>query len=142
MVPWALVRRRATREARSGTGRRCLPYMCIFFTAPCAVPRQCPQSILSGMSTTAMSSPVTLPTNGGPRHQRLIRLLRILQLEGSDSLRSQAARLGLSVGQLDAFLAGTTVPDDVARDIEWTMHLPTGWLDGAPGEAPVEEAAG
>lgn len=89
-----------------------------------------------------MPSPVTLSTNDRPRHQRLVRLLRMLELEGSDSLRSQAERLGVSLGQLEGFLAGTPVSDDVARDIEWTMHLPTGWLDGAPSEPPHPQACG
>ncbi|MGN6482497.1 hypothetical protein [Luteibacter sp.] len=68
--------------------------------------------------------------------------LNIRELEGSDSLRSQAERLGLSVGELESFLAATPVPDDVARDVEWTMHLPAGWLDGAASELGHPQACG
>ncbi|KJV34743.1 hypothetical protein VI08_09095 [Luteibacter yeojuensis] len=64
----------------------------------------------------------------------MLRLLESLRGEGSGSLRSQAERVGLPVGALRNFLAGFPIPDDIARDIEWTMHLPEGWLDGSPVE--------
>jgi hypothetical protein len=65
------------------------------------------------------------------RRRGLDRLLVSLTLEGSLGLRTHAERLGVPVGALRNYMGGFPMPDDVARDIEWTLHLPEGWLDGA-----------
>lgn len=38
--------------------------------------------------------------------------------------------LALPVGALRNYLGGFPMPAEVARDIEWVMKLPAGWLDG------------
>lgn len=45
--------------------------------------------------------------------------------------------LGVPAGALRNYLGGFPMPAEVARDIEWVMDLPMGWLDG---EAAVSAA--
>lgn len=71
------------------------------------------------------------------RLDQLLRLTARVASEGSTTLRAQAERLGVPVGALRNYLTGFPVPDDVARDIEWTLHLPTGWLDGVATTPPI-----
>jgi hypothetical protein len=66
------------------------------------------------------------------RRQRLLRLLSRIAAEGSANLQAQADRLGVSTDLLQQYLSTRPLPDEVARDIEWVLHLPRGWLDGAP----------
>lgn len=69
-------------------------------------------------------------TGGAVRHRQLAQLIARLHTEGSVTLRSQADRLGVTVGALRAYVGGTPLPDEVARDVEWTLHLNPGWMDG------------
>jgi hypothetical protein len=66
------------------------------------------------------------------RRERLHRLLMRVAAEGSASFQAQADRLGVSVDLLQEYLTNRPLPDDIARDIEWALHLPDGWLDGTP----------
>ncbi|MGF6492229.1 hypothetical protein ABIE56_000382 [Luteibacter sp. 621] len=81
-----------------------------------------------------------LPTPAPVRasNPRLAELLARMTLEGYGTLRAQSIRLGIPAGALRNYIAGFPLPDDVARDIEWMMELPDGWLDGpAAAESPV-----
>jgi hypothetical protein len=35
----------------------------------------------------------------------------------------------ISGRELDALLDGDPIPDALAREVEWAMHRPDGWLD-------------
>ncbi|MGA7437307.1 MAG: hypothetical protein WBW32_04165 [Luteibacter sp.] len=82
-----------------------------------------------------------LPTPAPVRasNPRLAELLARMTLEGYGTLRAQSIRLGIPAGALRNYIAGFPLPDEVARDIEWMMELPDGWLDGpaAAETAPV-----
>jgi len=69
---------------------------------------------------------------------RLAELLARMAVEGYGTLRAQSIRLGVPAGALRNYLMGFPLPYDVARDIEWMMELPDGWLDGP---AAAETAA-
>lgn len=82
-----------------------------------------------------------LPTPAPVRasNPRLAELLARMAAEGYGTLRAQSIRLGIPAGALRNYVAGFPLPDEVARDIEWMMELPDGWLDGpaAAETAPV-----
>lgn len=84
-----------------------------------------------------------LPTPAPVRasNPRLAELLARMAAEGYGTLRAQSIRLGVPAGTLRNYLMGFPLPDDVARDIEWMMELPDGWLDGqaAAETAPVAD---
>lgn len=67
------------------------------------------------------------------RRQRLERLLLRLSSEGSSDVEAQAARLSVASKALRDYMSGVPMPEAVARDIEWTLALPVGWLDGQTG---------
>lgn len=63
------------------------------------------------------------------RRQRLLRLLSRIAAEGSANLQAQADRLGVSTDLLQQYLSTRPLPDEVARDIEWVLHLRAdGWM--------------
>ncbi|UPG88239.1 hypothetical protein L2Y96_12495 [Luteibacter aegosomaticola] len=102
-----------------------------------------PTLMIHRESERKMSSPLndSPPAESALRSRRLDRLLARLDAEGSLSLRAKAERLGVPVGALRNYADGFPMPDDVARDIEWTLHLTNGWLDGRldsiEGPAPL-----
>lgn len=64
------------------------------------------------------------------RLANLHRLIQQLQREGLRARDAQGDALGgLSADRLDALLAGAPLDDALAREIEWIMHRPCGWLD-------------
>ena len=77
-----------------------------------------------------------IPTSAPVRasNPRLAELLARMALEGYGTLRAQSIRLGIPAGALRNYSAGFPLPDEVARDIEWMMELPDGWLDGPAAE--------
>lgn len=67
------------------------------------------------------------------RRANLRHLIRSLEEEGVQSVAVQAAILANMTGpQLQALMEGDTIPDTLAREIEWAMHRPNGWLDRQP----------
>lgn len=73
------------------------------------------------------------------RHQNLQRLLAQLEREGVRS----AAALGelLSIGSerdLKALTDGGYIADLLAREIEWALHRPLGWMDRTH-DGPLEQ---
>ncbi|MGN6478795.1 hypothetical protein [Luteibacter sp.] len=73
---------------------------------------------------------------------RLAELLARMTLEGYGTLRAQSIRLGIPAGALRNYSAGFPLPDEVARDIEWMMELPDGWLNDADEPRAVGAGAG
>lgn len=84
---------------------------------------------------------IPTPAPVRPSNPRLAELLARMALEGYGTLRAQCIRLGIPVGALRNCSAGFSLPDEVARDIEWMMELPDGWLDGDRTAAPTHPAS-
>ncbi|KJV34785.1 hypothetical protein VI08_09365 [Luteibacter yeojuensis] len=69
------------------------------------------------------------------RHVNLRRLLLQLDREGLNSWLAQSDLLGLTQpAVLKRMVAGSCIADDVAREIEWSLHRPSGWLDRIAAE--------
>lgn len=64
------------------------------------------------------------------RHANLRHLIQLLDAEGIQSWAVQAAVFADMTGpQLQALMEGDTISDWLAREIEWAVHRPNGWLD-------------
>jgi hypothetical protein len=73
------------------------------------------------------------------RRANLRHLTRQLAEEGMESLAAQGAALGyLTEKELRDLLAGARISDAVAREIEWAVQRPVGWLD-APRTDALDE---
>jgi len=83
-----------------------------------------------------------MPIPSCPSASRFAELLVRMNASGYSTLRSQAIRLGLPCGALRTYALGGAIPEDVARDIEWMMELPAGWLDGEDRGGVPEHATG
>ncbi len=63
-----------------------------------------------------------------------------LRREGATSRQKQAELLGLSSGRdLASLLTGIHIYDDAAREIEWSMNKPKGWLDRDHRLEPLDD---
>ncbi|KJV34763.1 hypothetical protein [Luteibacter yeojuensis] len=70
------------------------------------------------------------------RRSNLRHLTRQLAEEGMESLAAQGAALGyLAEQELRNLLAGAPISDAMAREIEWAVQRPEGWLDGPRKDA-------
>jgi hypothetical protein len=64
------------------------------------------------------------------RRANLRHLVQSLDAAGVQSSSVQAGIVAnISGRELDALLDGEPIPDALAREIEWAMHRPDGWLD-------------
>lgn len=64
------------------------------------------------------------------RRANLRQLIQTLDSAGIQSLSEQAAIFANITGrELEALMRGEFIPDALAREIEWAMHRPNGWLD-------------
>lgn len=63
------------------------------------------------------------------RRANLRHLIELLHEEGIQSWHLQGAILGMLGADLKALIEGAAITNEVAREIEWSMHRPTGWLD-------------
>ncbi|APG04841.1 hypothetical protein BJI69_13690 [Luteibacter rhizovicinus DSM 16549] len=67
------------------------------------------------------------------RRANLHHLIQLLDGEGLQSWAARAAVMANITGaQLKAFMEGEAISDEMAREIEWSMHRPSGWLDRQP----------
>jgi hypothetical protein len=67
------------------------------------------------------------------RRANLRHLLQSLDREGVQSWTAQGAILANMTGlELRAMMEGALISNALAREIEWSMHRPDGWLDGQP----------
>jgi hypothetical protein len=67
------------------------------------------------------------------RRANLRHLIQLLESEGIESPSVQAGILAnLTALQLQGLLEGGAIPDALAREIEWAMHRPDGWMDRRP----------
>jgi hypothetical protein len=67
------------------------------------------------------------------RRANLRHLIQSLNDEGIQSWSAQAAIFANMTGpQLQALMEGDPISDALAREIEWAMHRPSGWLDRPP----------
>jgi hypothetical protein len=67
------------------------------------------------------------------RRANLRHLIQLLESEGIESPSVQAGILAnLTALQLKDLLGGGAIPDALAREIEWAMHRPDGWMDRRP----------
>jgi hypothetical protein len=71
------------------------------------------------------------------RRANLRRLLLELESEGIESNLLIDQVLGLRTGVLAELRKGDDIPDALAREIEWAMNRPPGWLDRNPTEPEV-----
>jgi hypothetical protein len=70
------------------------------------------------------------------RRINLQHLSRQLAAEGVESLAAQGAALGyLTETELRNLLDGEPISDTVAREIEWAVQRPEGWLDAPRNDA-------
>lgn len=70
------------------------------------------------------------------RRGNLRHLIQSLEGEGIQSWSAQAAIFANMTGpRLQALMEGDTISDSLAREIEWSMHRPRGWLDCRPEDA-------
>ncbi|UPG88253.1 hypothetical protein L2Y96_12570 [Luteibacter aegosomaticola] len=70
------------------------------------------------------------------RRACLLVLINELDAEGIHSWRALGKILGgLSGNDLKALVTGDPISNEIAREMEWTMHKPVGWMDG--GHATV-----
>jgi hypothetical protein len=63
------------------------------------------------------------------RRGNLRSILRELDGDGIQSALLIDQVLGLPDGTLKAIRKGAGITDSMAREIEWVMHRPVGWLD-------------
>ncbi|MGA7437038.1 MAG: hypothetical protein WBW32_02785 [Luteibacter sp.] len=68
------------------------------------------------------------------RRANLSRLLFELESDGIESNLLIDQVLGLRTGVLASVRKGADIPDAIAREIEWAMNRPPGWLDRNPKE--------
>jgi hypothetical protein len=67
------------------------------------------------------------------RRANLRHLLQSLDREGVQSWPAQAAIFANMTGpELRTVMEGAQISDGLAREIEWSMHRPDGWLDRQP----------
>ncbi len=67
------------------------------------------------------------------RRANLRHLIQSLENEGIQSWSAQADLLAnISGPELQNVMQGANVSDVLAREIEWSMHRPEGWLDRQP----------
>jgi hypothetical protein len=67
------------------------------------------------------------------RRANLRHLIQSLEEEGVQSASAQAAILANMTGpQLQALMDGDAISYTLAREIEWAMNRPSGWLDRDP----------
>lgn len=81
---------------------------------------------------TLPSVPLNGPEHMGQTRRRanLPHLVQSLDAAGVQSSSVQAGIVAnISGRELDALLGGDPIPDALAREIEWAMHRPDGWLD-------------
>lgn len=70
------------------------------------------------------------------RRANLRHLIQALEREGIQSWALQAGILGdISGPELQAIMADGTITDAFAREVEWAMQRPSGWLDRQPEDA-------
>jgi hypothetical protein len=65
------------------------------------------------------------------RRKNLRMLLNELRLEGVTSREARARMLGIPPEEFSRLVDGAPIGDKVARDAEWAMNRPRGWLDQA-----------
>lgn len=71
------------------------------------------------------------------RWANLRRLLAELEADGIESTLLIQQVLGLRAGVLAKLHKGAEISDAMARELEWAMHRPGGWLDRGPNEPDV-----
>lgn len=71
------------------------------------------------------------------RRVNLDHLLRELESEGVESKALIDQLLGLPLGTIALIRKGEALPDKMAREIEWAMNRPAGWLDREPVESDI-----
>lgn len=64
-------------------------------------------------------------------------LLQELEADGIESALLIDQVLGLPTGALGAIRNGGLITDHTAREIEWAMNKPVGWLDRGPKEGEI-----
>lgn len=76
-------------------------------------------------------------TRQAHRRANLRRLLVELESDGIESNLLIDQVLGLRTGVLADLRKGGDITDSTAREIEWAMNRPPGWLDRNPKEPEV-----
>lgn len=71
------------------------------------------------------------------RHANLELLLAELNADLPSSVAFAAEILGLHPAVLAGLRGGADIRTPTAREVEWVMHRPAGWLDRRPGTADV-----
>lgn len=66
------------------------------------------------------------------RRANLRRVMNDLAKEGIETTFHLAQVLGLSTHVLTRLRAGAAITDQLAREVEWAMNRPQGWLDRPP----------
>lgn len=73
------------------------------------------------------------------RRANLRHLTNQLAEEGEVSLAAQGAALGyLTEGELRSLLDGAHISDEIAREVEWAVQRPDGWMD-ASRDDPLDD---
>lgn len=85
-------------------------------------------------SAQKRNTPDTLQLN---RRVNLEKLLHELEEDGVDSKILVDQFLGLPLGTVALLCKGETMPDKMAREIEWAMNRPGGWLDRDPNDCGI-----
>lgn len=89
------------------------------------------------------ATPASVPCDSAPgtlqarRWANLRRLLVELEADGIESTLLIHQVLGLRAGVLAKLHKGAEISDAMARELEWAMHRPGGWLDRGPNEPDV-----
>jgi hypothetical protein len=71
------------------------------------------------------------------RRGNLRLVLQDLEGEGIESFPLIDQVLGLAAGSIKVIQKGAYITDAMAREIEWSMNLPKGWLDRGPREPEI-----
>lgn len=73
------------------------------------------------------------------RRANLRACINQLNREGITSTQKQAESLGLyASSDLESFVAGSYINEEAAREIEWSMQKPKGWLDNDHRLEPLD----
>lgn len=71
------------------------------------------------------------------RRANLRSIIEELESDGVDSALLIDQVLGMATGTVANIRKGAEITDAMAREIEWAMNRPSGWLDRGPKETDI-----
>lgn len=63
------------------------------------------------------------------RHENLLAVCKVLDGDNVIGTAAQAEALGVAESLLRSWLNGRLITDGLARELEWSVQRPSGWMD-------------